>query len=112
MPIRFALFIVLVINAAFHAMAFAQDSPAQTQEAVPEVAPPEPEVKPSAKPAAPPAVKTLPAPQTGAAGQAARAAARAAGQTATPVATRQSQSAVMESQEISRMRFLAGLNKG
>jgi peptidoglycan hydrolase-like protein with peptidoglycan-binding domain len=53
----------------------------------------------------------LPAPQTGAAGQAARAAARAAGQVATPVSTRQSQSAVMESQEITRMRFLAGLSK-
>ncbi|MEI6273908.1 MAG: hypothetical protein WCQ03_10600, partial [Phycisphaerae bacterium] len=53
MPIRFALFIVLVINAALNALALAQDSPAQTPEAVPEVAPPEPEVKPAAKPVAP-----------------------------------------------------------
>ena len=53
MPIRFALFIVLVFNAAFNALAIAQDSPAQTPEAVPEVAPAEPEVKPAAKPVAP-----------------------------------------------------------
>ena len=49
-----------------------------------------------------------PAPQTGAAGQAARA---AAGKAPTQVASRQSQAAVMESQEINRMRFLAGLSK-
>ena len=63
----------------------------------------------AAKPAAPAKpVAKLPAPQTGAAGQAARA---AAGKAPTQVASRQSQSAVMESQEINRMRFLAGLAK-
>ena len=60
-----------------------------------------------AKPVAVAAAK-LPAPQTGAAGQAARA---ASGKAPTQVAARQSTAAVMESQEISRMRFLAGLSK-
>jgi len=66
----------------------------------------------AAKPAAPAkpvaVAAKLPAPQTGAAGQAARA---ASGKAPTQVASRQSQSAVMESQEINRMRFLAGLSK-
>ena len=72
----------------------------------------------------------LPAPQTGAAGQAARAAARAAGQAATPPAgggqvigggripqgparagVPPVTQAVKESQDIQRMRFLAGLSK-
>jgi hypothetical protein len=61
-----------------------------------------------AAPAPAPAAKPLPAPQTGAAGQAARA---ASGQKSAPVLDRKSQSAVMESQEINRMRFLAGLSK-
>jgi hypothetical protein len=59
-------------------------------------------------PASAPTAKPLPAPQTGAAGQAARA---ASGKAPTPVATRQSTAAVMESREINRMRFLAGLSK-
>ena len=66
----------------------------------------------AAKPAAPAkpvaVAAAKPAPQTGAAGQAARA---ASGKAPTQVASRQSQSAVMESQEINRMRFLAGLSK-
>jgi peptidoglycan hydrolase-like protein with peptidoglycan-binding domain len=66
-------------------------------------------VNPTA-PAAPTAVAAAkpPAPQTGAAGQAARA---ASGKAPTQVAARQSTAAVKESQEISRMRFLAGLSK-
>ena len=78
-------------------------APPQSRSAAPAPAAPAP-----AAPASAPAAKPLPAPQTGAAGQAARA---ASGQKPAPVLDRKSQSAVMESQEINRMRFLAGLTK-
>jgi hypothetical protein len=83
---------------------------AATVAAAKPAAPAKPTAVAAAKPAAAPATAAakLPAPQTGAAGQAARA---ASGKAPTQVAARQSQSAVMESQEINRMRFLAGLIK-
>jgi hypothetical protein len=84
----------------------AADTAAAVAAAKPAV-PAKPAAVAATKPAAAPAAK-LPAPQTGAAGQAARA---ASGKAPTPVSTRQSTAAVMESQEINRMRFLAGLSK-
>jgi len=83
----------------------AAPAPATAKPAAPAPATP---VQPRPAAPAPAAAKPLPAPQTGAAGQAARA---ASGQKPAPVLDRKSQSAVMESQEINRMRFLAGLSK-
>jgi len=90
--------------------AAAPAKPTAVAAAKPAAAPAKPTAVAAAKPAAAPATAAakLPAPQTGAAGQAARA---ASGKAPTQVAARQSTAAVMESQEINRMRFLAGLTK-
>jgi len=93
-------------NMALQAAMKKQGAAPATAAAKPAAAPATAAAKPAAAPAT--AAAKLPAPQVGAAGQAARA---ASGKAPTPVAARQSTAAVMESREINRMRFLAGLIK-
>ena len=87
----------------------AASAPAASAPAAPASASSRPTAPAASAPAAPASAPAKPAaPQTGAAGQAARA---ASGKTPTQGASRQSQSAVVESREINRIRFLAGLSK-